>query len=477
MAMTKTARQFISMVLTALLVSLGGSSSAWAAPAIAVPSGLSFVEIKMTGDEFIMFQNNTETAINVSNYWLTAYNNVNPLAAGVSSSSQQLPMAVLQSGQMLLLSADPMQTCGASVAGKLSIGLTDGGGFLQLTSSRMNTGGAVEQTPGDFVSWSSGANGVIQNVPSSTKAPRAAYYRYSAGGGFAWQQAELSTADSCQLNIVVAGGVSSSSAVTPLTLAATSPSATILGSVQSIDGSVIAVMPAGNIGLLAPQISELLPNPMGTGNDATDEFIELYNPNPKPFELTGFTLQTGTKTFKSYDFPEGTMLEPNAFKAFSAADTKLSLSNTTSQAFLLDPFGNTIASSEPYKNAKDGIGWAQANGKWLWTTKLTPGVANIIQQPAVKKSTATSTKKVAKPGSVKGATTVHANGAPNANGMNQEESATIVHYGVLALIGGLALLYGLYEYRRDLANKLRQLTTKLGLRRAPRQSAERSGSD
>lgn len=463
--------------MIALLAALSGSPHVQAAPAIAVPIGLSFVEIKVTGDEFVMLQNNTGAALDVSSYWLNSYNNVNPLAAGVSSSSQQLPTATLLAGQTLLLSAGPMQTCGASIAGRLSVSMTDGGGFLQLSTSRMNAQGALEQAAGDFVSWSSGANGIIQNFPSSTKSPRATYYRYSAGGGFAWQQAELDTVDSCQLNIVVAGGVSSSSAVTPLTLAATSPPATILGSLQSIDGSQVAVMPPGNRGLVAPQVSELLPNPVGTGNDATDEFIELYNPNQKPFELTGFTLQSGLKTFKSYDFPDGTMLEPASFKAFSAKDTKLGLSNTSSQVFLIDPFGNTVSSSDAYKNAKDGIGWVQAQGKWLWTTKSTPGAANIVQQPATKKSTAKNAKKVARPGQTKGTSIVSATNAPNANGHSEEEQATLVHYWVLALIGGLALLYGLYEYRRDLAQRLRQLSGKLSFRRANRSPAKGSGSD
>jgi hypothetical protein len=477
LAMTKQAQRFTSILMIAILVALGGFPLVKAAPAIAVPSGLSLVEIKMTGDEFVILQNNTDQTLDLRNYWLTAYNNVNPLTAGVSSASQQLPSALLLAGQTLLLSADPMQTCGASIAGKLSVGLTDGGGFMQLTSSHMNQHGAIEQTAGDFVSWSSGVGGVVSNVPSSTKSPKAAYYRYTTGSGFAWQQAALDTVDSCQLNIVVAGGVSSSSAVTPLTLAATSPPATILGLVQSIDGSSVAVMPAGNIGLLAPQISELLANPVGTGNDTTDEFIELYNPNPRPFELTGFTLQTGLKTFKSYEFPEGTMLEPSAFKAFSSKDTKLALSNTSSQAFLIDPFGNTLASSDPYKNAKDGIGWAHAQGKWLWTTKLTPGAANIIQQPPTKKSTAKTPKRVAKPGQVGSSSAVSATAAPNANGHPEIEQATVVHYWVLALIAGLALLYGLYEYRRDLAQRLRKLSRKLGSRRTARQPAEGSGSD
>ncbi len=477
--MKKSKQRLLATFASSILAGFSCMPLLYAAtpPPIAGPAGLSIVELKVTGDEFLLLQNNSDAPLDISNYWLTSYNNVDPLTPGVSSSSQQLPSVIILAGQTLLLSASPMQTCGASVAGKLSLSLTDAGGFLQLASSAISETGMISQSPSDYVSWSSSNNGVIKNVPSSTKAPRAAYYRYSKGFGFAWQQADLDTLDGCQLNIVVAGGSSSSSAVTPLTLAATSPPATILGLVESVDGAAIAVLPLADIGLIAPQISELLPNPVGTGNDSTDEFIELYNPNTKPFDLTGFTLQTGMTSFKTYEFPEATMLAPGAFKAFSASDTKLALSNTTSQAALLDPFGNIIASSEPYKNAKDGIGWVSAKGKWLWTTKLTPGAANVVQQPAIKKSSKTATKKKTANPTVEGVSTVNSSSAPNANGIHEEEQATVVHYGVLALVGGVALLYGIYEYRRDLINRMQQLGRKLGVRRTPWSKSSGSGSD
>ena len=59
---------------------------------MAAPSGLSLLEIKITGDEFLVLQNNTGGTISdLSAYWLTMYNNVNPAASGVSTSTQQLP--------------------------------------------------------------------------------------------------------------------------------------------------------------------------------------------------------------------------------------------------------------------------------------------------------------------------------------------------------------------------------------------------
>jgi len=451
-----------------------------AVPQMGVPSGLSIVEIKMTGDEFIVLQNNTDQVItNLSSYWLTAYNNVNPLAAGASSSTQQLPTASLSPGQTMQLSAEAMQTCGASVTGKLSLSFGDSGGYLQVSQLTLGSNNTLVQTPSDIVSWSSSANGVIQNMPSNTKAPRSAYYRYLNGSSYAWQLADLDIVNVCQLNIVVAGGLGSSSAVTPLTLAATSPPATILGVVQAGDTESVPQIPASDIGLNAPQISEMLPNPMGTGNDATEEFVELYNPNGKPFDLTGFVLQTGVTTVREYVFPTGTTIPPSSFKAFSAEDTKLGLSNTASLVTLVDPLGNVISAADTYTKAKDGLAWAVANGKWYWTTQPTPGVANVIKQPAIKKSKTATTKKKSTRGAGKGvkAKTSSLTAATSSGSFEDAEEEAPIHMWVLALVAGGALLYGAYEYRRDITNRMYQLGTKLGIRRTPWQAVKGRRSD
>lgn len=456
----------IASLLAMSLASWPTSASALAPP-MAAPNGLTLLEIKMTGDEFVMLQNNTgEVISNISSYWLTTYNNVNPLAAGVSSTTQQLPTASLGVGETLLLSAAPMQTCGASVAGKLSVSLGDGGGFLQLAASSLATNGTVIQTPVDALSWSSGSAGVIQNMPSSTKDPRLVYYRYLNGGSYAWQQASLDPTNLCQMNVLVAGGPGSSSAVTPLTLAATSPPATILGIITEGDGETAPQLPAADIGLNAPQLSEMLPNPIGTGNDSTDEYIELYNPNNKPFDLSGFSLQSGTTTTHAYTFPAGTIIDANSFQAFYSEQTKLSLSNTAGMVVFLDPFGNVLSSADPYSKAKDGVAWGQAKGAWYWTTQPTPGAANIISQPISKKSTTKTKKSSSKQSAVAGAKTTKLSSSTTAGGLGEVDEGTPVHTWVLAVIAGGALLYGAYEYRRDIANRLFQLRTKLGARRA-----------
>ena len=473
----------LTTILLALAVTFGLPAAAFAAAPMAGPTGLSLLEIKITGDEFLVLQNNSGAAIpDLSVYWLNMYNNVNPAAAGVSTSSQQLPSVSLEAGQTVLLSSSPAPTCGAAVAGKLNISLTDAGGFLQLTQNG-TSGTGITQIASDMVSWSSGASGQIQSVPSSTKDPRAAYYRYKSGLSYAWQYADLDPAVSCQLIPMVAG-VGSSPAVTPLVLAATSPPATIVSTTEAMSSdsagtsmAQTAQMPAADIGLSAPQISELLPNPVGTGNDATDEFIEIYNPNDKPFDLSGFVLQAGITTTRHYTFPAGIMLEPRAFKSFTSEDTGLSLSNTKSQATLIDPLGATISATEIYANAKDGQAWAIANNLWQWTTQPTPGAANRITVPAAPaKKKAATTKTTALKTKAATAAKTPKKTTPKAlvTKLTSKPAGQItapIHWWVLALVAGGAILYGVYEYRRDIAFWLRQRRADLRIRRANRPAA------
>ena len=433
------------------------------ASALGAPSGLALLELKITGDEFVMLQNNTGASIpDLSNYWLTAYNATSPVGANVSSSTQQLPATALDAGQLLLLSSGPMPTCGASVAGKLSVSLGDSAGFLQLSQAVLSADGAITQTPSDWVSWNSGGNGVIQNVPSNTKAPGTVFFRSLTNGSYFWQQAVVDASTSCQLDLVVAGGVEPSINITPLTLATTSPPATVVGSTAA--GGTIAQMPVADSGLTAPQITELLPNPVGTGNDATDEFIELYNPNSAPFDLSGFALETGTTTLHTYTFPEDTLLPAQSFQAFYSSQTKLGLSNTAGQATLLDPFGSVLSTADPYAKAKDGEAWALASGKWSYTIQPTPGKANIIQLSAAEKvkAAAKASTVTSKPKTTTAATPTSDTGSMVAN---------LVHPWVLAAAASGALLYGVYEYRRDVANGLFKLRAKLRARRALGQAA------
>jgi hypothetical protein len=257
-----------------------------------------------------------------------------------------------------------------------------------------------------------------------------------------------------------------------------SPPATVEPTTNDSDSTTTAssskkaqpVMPARDIGLTSPQLTELLPNPGKPQTDALDEFVELYNSNSVAFDLSGFILTTGKR---QYVFPQGTMLEPKAFKAFYSANTKLNLSNSQGQVQLLDPFGKAISSTEAYGTAKDNQAWVLAGGAWSWTTTPTPNSANVIKAPAAtkKKATTTSAKNKA---SAKSATA--ANYSPKgvsyvAGEHPTAESFNPLHPGVLALVAIFAILYGAYEYRTDVANRIHQFRIYRAARRENRRKS------
>ncbi len=449
------------MLIAAVAVSmlyLPTVAFAVAAPALATPTGLSLAEIKMTGTEFIMLQNNTgNTITNLTDYSLYGFNNVNPLAPGVNISVQQLPTGNLLPGQTVLLS-DGGATCGAAITADLSIGLTDGSGFVQVVKSSF-ANGQVVQASGDSVSWSSGANsspGMIANVPSNTLSPLNAYYRIqnpaSSGAPFLWQKANQNSSNLCELNVVgqTGGPTNPGNQLLP----GLPPPATVISIPIQKGTNGSGGIPASDIGLRAPVLNELLPNPIKPQTDADDEFIEIYNPNKATFDLSGFKLQVKSATSSSkrtYTFPNGTKIASQKFAAYPSSNITISLNNAGAQVWLLDPNEGIISKSDAYGEGEEGQAWALADGKWYWTDTPTPNAANEIK--AVGGSgTGTNGNGV---GTVNGSN-IGTDGLPTGSGLARATAGqnTSLHPAILAVVGGLALLYGAYEYRHDIANQV-----------------------
>ncbi len=235
---------------------------------------------------------------------------------------------------------------------------------------------------------------------------------------------------------------------------------------------------------LALQITELLPNPASPQTDAADEFIELYNPNSEAVELTGYKLQTGTTYSHSYEFVDQT-LDAQAYKAFYVTDTGVVLANSASKARLIDPTGAVMSETADYTNAPDGQAWVWDGGSWAWSTMVTPNAPNQIgtKETALASSKATSTKKAAttKPKTARAKTTSakvksaktsgSVAGSTPTSGNGDTAQPTVIHPAILAAVGGLALLYGLYEYRSDIANSFQRLKNHRANRRALRAKA------
>ena len=447
------------------------------AQALGVPQlVVSQLKVTSSAGQFVTLYNQSETTLDLSQFEIDYLSSSGKLSS--------LPVA----GQLAphgyyMLSDDQVRLCYQVTVNAVSLGFATTSGALQVWS--LNADKTAKQLE-DSVSWANKVTTGAVTLPTQNSSGSVSLLRQptdaaggpqltgpSAGG---WQAVTPDVADPCVLDVVNTTTPVASPVVNPgnqLSIGQ-APPATIISLVSddSSAGQGGPSLPSSDVGRAAPQLTELLPNPLGAGNDDSDEYIELYNSNPTSFDLSGFTLQTGTTTKHNYVFPAGTLVPPQSFTALFSTDTGLSLSNSGGQADLLDPFGNTLSRTDAYGTAKDGQAWALANGHWYWTTQATPGAANVVKQVVTSASSKTKTarSKAGKgSGAVKGASTATAATAGSAaSGAADATAPAPIHPYVLAAVAALAVGYGVYEYRHDLGNRFHQFRTNRAARRAAR---------
>jgi hypothetical protein len=416
---------------------------------------MSQLKLTSSSGQFIRLYNQSDATLDLSGYQLEYFNNYD-LAKATSSKLISLPGS-LSPHSYYLVNDDSLLLCYQQTVDSQSLGLSTTAGLVEvLGATQTAPGKAVAPQILDYVAWSKTAAGGVQTLPTSTAASLLRQGNVDSPGTGTWQAVQPSLDNPCQLvsaaNQIVPGGPDDllPPAVAPATIVS-------LAGTTSTGPS----LPDADHGLQSPSVTELLPNPNGTGTDGTDEFIELYNPNISAFDLTGFSLVSGKTTLRHYIFAAGTSLPPRSFTAFYSSVTGLNMSNSGGQVQLVDPFGQSISATALYGAAKDGQTWALANGKWYWTEQPTPGAANVVKQ-------AVTTAKPAKTPTVKGPVAKTAPVAQVASTSDASSATSPIHAGTLALVGGLALLYGAYEYRHDLANRLHQLRRHRRARRQDR---------
>lgn len=449
----------VRLAVAFIFIAILGASSTIAYATFA-PGDLSIIEFKMTGSESVVIDNTSGATLNLQNYILEYFNKSSAINFSVPTDSQQLPNFSLAAGQSFLLSGDHAATCGAAGESNLAISLSDTNGYFELVKVTQ-TGSDITYSPQDHVSWTSTAGSLgdaidlhsVGSTSGSINSTNSVYYRKLSDGS--WQRAGIDLTP-CSLFVSVAP----SNGTTYVQWAdGSAPPSTIIEASDTLG----AAIPDTDLGLAAPQINELLPNPAPPQSDGEDEFIELYNSNDSAFDLTGFKLQVGTTTKHTYTIPADTNIAPHAFLAFFSVDTGLAMSNSGGQAELIDPLGNVISQSEVYGTAKDGQTWALANGKWYWTTDSTPNAANVITgisstKTSVKSKTKTASLSSGSGGSTLGTSTASSTAPP----------AAPIHPWTLAGVGAAALLYAGYEYRTDLQNNVYRLRRYVEARRAAR---------
>lgn len=231
--------------------------------------------------------------------------------------------------------------------------------------------------------------------------------------------------------------------------------------------------PMAEIELASIIISELLPDPATPATDDKDEYIELHNTGSDAVSLSGYKLVAGPTLSRAFLFTNQ-MLAAGEFKAFYTSETKLSLGNGGSKVQFVAPNGRVL-SEVVYEKAIVGAAWLWDGTTWQWSTTPTPNAFN--QQAGItemlskaKSSTAPAKKKsptkISKKAQVKSASTDKV--ATAAKDQIAEQTPKL-HNGVIAGVGSIAVLYGAYEYRNDLATIYRKLRRNRSSGRADRQ--------
>jgi len=222
-------------------------------------------------------------------------------------------------------------------------------------------------------------------------------------------------------------------------------------------------------------ITELLPNPAAPQTDEENEFVELYNPGIDALDLDGYKVQTGSNYSYSFTITNQT-IAADGYLVLSSGNTGLTLANSAGQARLLDSNGTTVSETDAYQNAADGLAWALSDGKWQWTSTPTPGSANAItigtplssSKKTASKKTTTKAAKTTKPKVKAAKTTKTKTTATVDESDNTTPPVQPLHMAVLVAVGAVALLYGAYEYRHDMANLIYKLRRNRETRRVAR---------
>lgn len=457
-------RAYIRLWVVGLVINLSVplASAAVRVSAQATEASLFVSSFKVTSSsgQFVELHNSGTEPIDMGQVQLAYYNHYDVQKA--TSSKLVSLSGTLPAGGYYLVNDSTMNLCYQTMAASASLSFSSTAGLVQVHRLQQSTaGGSISSTVIDSVAWSKTATPYAQTLPANANTfllRQWAEQEAPHASGGTWLSVQPSIDDPCVYESI-------------LTADPTDQDFTLLpGSLPPI--RYVAAPATGaavnrNIGMMAPVINELLPNPASPQTDAADEFIELYNPNTTSFDLTGFKLAFGSTNPRSYSFPEGTVLPPGSFTAFTSADTSISLSNSEAQTWLLDPAGQIVSQSEPYRDADDGQAWVLENGTWRWTAVPTPNELNAITQEAGASQERTAAVLGISDTSG-GLGTATANQSNPAGGAPTQDDAAPLHPAVLAGVGMLAVGYGLYEYRHDLGNRIFQLRRYLRLRRALR---------
>lgn len=489
-----------SVVATAYLVLFGPMPKITYAEVAPVQTivifALQTASVNSAGDEFVVLMNIGESEIDLLN-WELQYQST----AGTTWSVKAKLTGKAQPRQYYVVS-----TAGSGlepIHDNLTSGLAGGGGHIRLVTSAV-----MGQSQIDLVGWGTASHALVQPAPAPAAGALIARKldiddMPSITGNNAVDFEELAALPA-ELTVVEGQDLDEVLSVEPTVLpiivpseepvnesstdqvSNQPPSTEVVSDVVSDDNdnsqNNLSENPQGTELI----ITELFPDPSPPALDSKDEFIELFNPSSVEVQLEGYMLYSGGNlTFKS---ALTGAIAPGGYRAFRSADFRQALGNTLGRAELR--YGEvTVSTSATYENAIEGMSWSLVDGMWQWTATPTPSSRNIFTQvmqqsktsPAntnkqsVSKPKASPTPKapkaVSKAAASKASSTKASSAKDKKEGSGGQEvyeapaSQSTRNVALLAGVGGLAILYGIYEYRHDLSNRIKRCRNYISVRR------------
>jgi hypothetical protein len=148
---------------------------------------------------------------------------------------------------------------------------------------------------------------------------------------------------------------------------------------SNIEGFQMAVPDGYHLGdtgcIVLPvfHVTELLPN--ASGSDSGNEFIEFYNPNDEPIDLSLYRFYIGDISVQ-YAFND-TTLPAKSYIVVRNDVYGFTLNNTSSRVGIVTIDGDEVNVSALYNSPADGETWASIDGVWQYTNQPSPGAANL----------------------------------------------------------------------------------------------------
>jgi hypothetical protein len=223
-------------------------------------------QLKMTSSsgQFVTLYNPGSAALDMSKYQLEYFNNYD-LSKATSSKLMGLTGS-LPPHSYYVVNDSLLPICYQLTIDSVSLGLSTTAGLLAvLSTAQTSAGGSITPALQDYVAWSKTAAAGAQTLPSSTEAflqrlplDSIANPVITAPGGGSWQVVQPDPSNLCKLVHPVSSGTPTPANLgLGLLLGTSEPPASLLVVEDEADTSQKS-LPAGDIGLMSPQVTELL---------------------------------------------------------------------------------------------------------------------------------------------------------------------------------------------------------------------------